>query len=194
MPSQSARQRNKRALATTGSASKLPTRSTSGSSSPTRLRSLLSVLLLTSVLLVGLQLVRFYYRGASSLSPLSAWTKAKYASGSDIASSASNVDMGASAFHPAAPEGAQPGAPALVPGLEVVDHDVYVAQEEGELEVQFDEDGNMDMATAQRMLDLLYRPARQGVKTAAKVAAAMVEDEIVEEAADDAEVQDEAMP
>ncbi|EPQ31944.1 uncharacterized protein PFL1_00143 [Pseudozyma flocculosa PF-1] len=194
MPSQSARQRNKRALATTGSAQKLPTRPSSASGSqPTRLRSLLSILLVTSVLLVGLQALRFYLRGSTALSPLAAWTRSKYTADSKIASAASKLDRGATGFNPLAPEGAKPGAPALAPGLEVADYEKYLEQE-GEIDVQYDEDGNLDLATAQRMLDLLYRPARDGVKVAGKMAAAMIEDEIVEEAADDAEVQDEAAP
>ena len=182
MPSSSARQRNKRALASSATPSKLSKASSSSSgrsaSSGSRLPHLLSILLLTTVLLVGLQALRFYYRGPTAFRPLEAWTKAKY-------SSLTNSNQPSSASAPA--------APAIVPGQGVVDHDVVEDGDEmdGELEAQFDDDGNLDMATVQRMLDLLYkRPDRNAAGAAGRVVDALIQDEGL---AEEAELEDEAI-
>ncbi|CBQ67403.1 conserved hypothetical protein [Sporisorium reilianum SRZ2] len=207
MPSSSARQRNKRALESTGGVSRPPTTKkgkprAAGGADSSKLQSLLFVLLATTVLLVGYQVARFYYRG-QALSPLSAWTKAKYGA-HDAASSAVGAPAVSDArtkFNKLAPEGAVPGAPALVPGQDVTDSLADLRKRlgtEGELDAQFDDDGNLDLATIQRMLDILYKPARDGARGAASAAGrvleAVAEDEIDAEAADAAEVADEAAP
>lgn len=202
MPSATARQRNKRALESTGGVSRAPASKGKGkgrgAGEPFKLQSLLYILLATTILLVAYQLARFYYRGHVALSPLSAWTKTKYGA-HDRASEV--VDNGRTKFNKLAPEGAMPGAPALVPGQEATDSLDELRKKlglEGELESQFDEDGNLDLATIQRMLDILYKPARDGVKGAANAAGhvleAMTEDEVAVDAADAAEVADEATP
>ncbi|EST09664.1 hypothetical protein PSEUBRA_000036 [Kalmanozyma brasiliensis GHG001] len=202
MPSANARQRNKRALESTGGVSRAPAGKGKakgrGAGEPYKLQSLLYILLATTILLVAYQLARFYYRGHVALSPLSAWTKTKYGA-HDRANQV--VDNGRTKFNKLAPEGAIPGAPALVPGQEATDSLDELRKKlglEGELESQFDEDGNLDLATIQRMLDILYKPARDGVKGAARAAGhvleAMTEDEVAVDAADAAEVADEATP
>lgn len=168
-----------------------------------KLHSLLYILLATTVLLLGYQFARFYYRGHAALSPLSAWTKAKY-NAHNQANSASGAAVSSDArtkFNRLAPEGAVPGTPALVPGQEAMDSLDELRKRigsEGELDAQFDEDGNLDLATIQRMLDILYKPARDGAKGAAyaagKVLEAATEDDVASEAADAAEVADEATP
>ncbi|KAI3481483.1 hypothetical protein L1887_56030 [Cichorium endivia] len=93
------------------------------------------------------------------------------------------------------------GAPALVPGQETTDSLDELRERigrEGELDAQFDEDGNLDLATIQRMLDILYKPARDGAKGAAhaagRVLEAATEGAVDTEAADEAEVADESAP
>ncbi|SOV03050.1 uncharacterized protein UDID_00007 [Ustilago sp. UG-2017a] len=202
MPPSTARQRNKRALETTRGVSRPPAArgKKRGAPESSKLQSLLYVLLATTVLLVGYQVARFYYRNHAALSPLSAWTKAKY-----VPHDLANV-VGApiqtderTKFNKLSPEGAVPGAPALVPGQEATDSLDELRKRlgtEGELDAQFDKDGNLDLATIQRMLDILYKPAKDGAKGAAKAAGrvleAVTEDEV--DAADAAEVADESGP
>ena len=74
-----------------------------------------------------------------------------------------------------------------------MDHDVVEDGDEmdGELEAQFDDDGNLDMATVQRMLDLLYkRPDRNAAGAAGRVVDALIQDEGL---AEEAELEDEAI-
>lgn len=205
MPSSSARQRNKRALSSTGGVPRPPTSRSKkgGAGDSSKLQSLLYVLLITTVLLVGYQFSRFYFRGNSALSPLSAWTKTKYGAHDNSNSVGAPISGGdgRTAFNKLAPEGAVPGAPALVPGQEKVDSLDELRKQlgsEGELDAQFDDDGNLDLATIQRMLDILYKPARDGAKGAAhaagRVLETVMEDEVDAEAADAAEVADEATP
>ncbi|TKY90044.1 hypothetical protein EX895_000042 [Sporisorium graminicola] len=208
MPSSSARQRNKRALESTGGVSRPPSSKkgkprAAGGGDSSKLQSLLFVLLATTVLLVGYQVARFYYRGQATLSPLSTWTKAKYGA-HDRSSNAVGAPVAGDArtkFNKLAPEGAVPGAPALVPGQESTDSLEELRKKlgtEGELDAQFDDDGNLDLATIQRMLDILYKPAREGAKGAAhaagRVLEAVLEDDVAVDAADAAEVADEATP
>ncbi|KAJ1030575.1 hypothetical protein NDA16_001484 [Ustilago loliicola] len=204
MPSSTARQRNKRALESTGGVSQPPVARGKGRRGPesSKLQSLLYVLLVTTVLLLGYQFARFYYRGHSALSPLSAWTKAKYGAHDRANTVGAPIHADArTKFNKFAPEGAVPGAPALVPGQEATDSLDDLRKRlgtEGELDAQFDEDGNLDLATVQRMLDILYKPARDGAKGAAKAAGrvleAVTEDEVDADAADAAEVADESGP
>lgn len=212
MPSTTARQRNKRALDTTGSPKKPAVSRNKAKSETPRLHQLLYVLVATTVILLAYQLARFYYRGnyGSPHTPLSSWTKSKYGAADDSTRgtpfSPGNIKGGRKAFNKLAPEGAAPGQPALVPG-QSQDSDLLeqikakLGSDGGELDAQFDDEGNLDMATVQRMLDILYKPARQGadgVKAAGKVAgnvlSAMVDDEVMDEAADNAEVEDESAP
>lgn len=204
MPSTTARQRNKRALESTGGVSRAPAGKGKakgrGAGEPFRLQSLLYILLATTILLVAYQLARFYYRGHVALSPLSAWTKTKYGA-HDTSGGAPIVGDARTKFNKLAPGGAAPGSPALVPGQEATDSLEELRKKlgiEGELDAQFDEDGNMDLATIQRMLDILYKPARDGAKgayrAAGKVLEAVTEDEVDADAADAAEVDDEATP
>lgn len=210
MPSSSARQRNKRALETTGGVSRPPptkgkgkARGLGGGADSSKLQSLLFILLATTVLLVGYQAARFYFRGHAALSPLSTWTKTKYGAqdrSHNAVGGAAGSD-GRTKFNKLAPEGGVPGAPALVPGQEATDSLDELRKKfgtEGELDAQFDDDGNLDLATIQRMLDILYKPARDGAKGAAhaagRVLEAVTEDEVDVDAADAAEVADEATP
>ena len=204
MPSSSARQRNKRALESTGGIARPPANRSKrgGAGDSSKLQSLLYILLATTVLLLGYQLARFYYRGHAALSPLSAWTKTKYGAHGRSHSVGAPVSGDArTKFNKLAPEGAIPGAPALVPGQEATDSFDELRKRlgsEGELDAQFDDDGNLDLATIQRMLDILYKPARDGAKGAAhaagRVLEAVTEDEVDADAADAAEVADEATP
>lgn len=204
MPSSTARQRNKRALETAGGVSRPPAArgKRRGSPESSKLQSLLYILLATTILLVGYQVARFYYRGHAALSPLSAWTKAKYNAHDRTNSVGASIQPDArTKFNKLAPEGAVPGVPALVPGQEATDSLDELRKrlgDEGELDAQFDEDGNLDLATVQRMLDILYKPARDGAKGAAKAAGhvleAVTEDEVDADAADAAEVADESGP
>lgn len=211
MPSSTARQRNKRALESTGGVSRPPTSKGKGKGKArgigggdsSKLQSLLYILLATTLLLVGYQVARFYYRGHAALSPLSAWTKTKYGA-HDHPNNAVGAAVGSDArtkFNKLAPEGGAVGAPALVPGQEATDSLDELRKKlgtEGELDAQFDDDGNLDLATIQRMLDILYKPARDGAKGAAhaagRVLEAVTEDEVDADAADAAEVADEATP
>ncbi|SPO19645.1 uncharacterized protein UTRI_00022_B [Ustilago trichophora] len=205
MPSSSARQRNKRALSSTGGVSRPPpTRGKKGGAvESSKLQSLLYILLATTIVLLGYQFARLYYRGHAALSPLSAWTKTKYGAHDRVNSVGAPgvVSDARTKFNKLAPEGAVAGAPALVPGQEKVDSLDELRKRlgsEGEVEAQFDEDGNLDLATIQRMLDILYKPARDGVRGAAhaagRVLEAVTEDEVDADAADAAEVADEAGP
>lgn len=204
MPSSSARQRNKRALESTGGVPRSPASKGKGrrSGEGSKLQSLLYILLATTVLLAGYQIARFYYRGHAALSPLSAWTKTKYGAHGRVGSVGSaSVAKARTKFNKLAPEGAVAGAPALVPGQETTDSLDELRERigrEGELDAQFDEDGNLDLATIQRMLDILYKPARDGAKGAARAAGrvleAATEGEVDTEAADEAEVADESAP
>ncbi|SNX81329.1 uncharacterized protein MEPE_00034 [Melanopsichium pennsylvanicum] len=204
MPSSSARQRNKRALSSTGGVSR-PSASKSkkgGAGDSSKLQSLLYILVATTVLLIAYQFARFYYRGNAALSPLSAWTKTKYnAHGSSSVGAPVSGGDGRTRFNRLAPEGAVPGAPALVPGQESQDSLDELRKRlgsEGDLQAQFDDDGNLDLATVQRMLDILYKPARDGAKGAAraagKVLEAVTEDDVDADAADAVEVADESGP
>lgn len=212
MPSTTARQRNKRALDATGSPKKPVVARNRAKNDTPRLHQLLYVLVITTVVLLAYQAARVYYRGnhGSPHTPLSSWTKSKYGASEDSLRGTpfnpGSIKGGKKAFNKLAPEGAVPGQPALVPGqsqdselLEQIK--AKLGSDGGELDAQFDEEGNLDMATVQRMLDILYKPARQGaqgVKTAGKVAGsvlnAMVDDEAMDEAADNAEVEDESAP
>lgn len=204
MPSTTARQRNKRALESTGGVSRPPASRSKGrgAAETPKLQTLLYVLVATTVLLLGYQAARFYYRGQSALSPTSAWTKAKYGAKEGVDSVGASVSSDArTKFNKLAPEGAIPGAPALVPGQEATDSLDELRKRlasEGELDAQFDEEGNLDLATIQRMLDILYKPAREGAKGAAhaagRVLEAVTEDEVDADAADAAEVADESTP
>lgn len=209
MPSSAARQRNKRALETTGGVSRPPTSKRKGKAravgrgESTTLQSLLYILMATTLLLVSYQAARIYYRGTAVISPLSLWTKVKYAT-YDRRHNTVGTTVGSDArtkFNKLAPEGVVAGIPALVPGQEATDSLDQFREKvgtEGELDAQFDDDGNLDLATIQRMLDILYKPARDGVKGAASAAGrvleAVTEDDLDADAADAAEVADEATP
>ncbi|PWN49579.1 hypothetical protein IE53DRAFT_136710 [Violaceomyces palustris] len=190
MPSTSARQRNKRALATTGAATKISQSSYSSSKAgqqPSRLRSLLSLLLLTTILLIGLQTWRLF-RGTGSLDALKQWTKAKYETTSSIAFKA--ADQGFTGFNKLKSasgkgENTVGSATAPVSGKTTGSED---GDEKGSLlDVQYDDDGDFDQATIQRMLDILYRPG-----AAEKLMKGVTLDKIEADAADDAELQDES--
>lgn len=186
-------------METTGGVSRSPGSKTKGrgAAEPRRLQSLLYILVATTVILVGYQVARFYYRGNGALSSQSAWTKAKYGANN----AANSVGDARTKVNKLAPEGGALGAPALVPGQEASDSLDELRKRlgsEGELDAQFDDDGNLDLATIQRMLDILYKPAREGVKGAAhaagKVLEVAMEDDVDVDAADAAEVADESGP
>ncbi|PWZ03637.1 hypothetical protein BCV70DRAFT_197836 [Testicularia cyperi] len=228
MPSTSARQRNKRALEATGSPSKplgrssgslsSKSRNAAGGDASSRLQSLLYILLATTVLLLGYQIARFYYRSSSSSSnktsphdPLAAWTKAKYGAadplhdssvlhspGSFTPENSKAKAVGAAVVSPPSDSQSSLSASSSSSSSSEQEQEQEQTLKEGQMEAQFDEDGNLDMATIQRMLDLLYRPARDGVNSAAhtagKVLNAMVDDHVLDQAADHAEVDDESAP
>ncbi len=123
--------------------------------------------------------------------------KAKYGANN----AANSVGDARTKVNKLAPEGGALGAPALVSGQEASDSLDELRKRlgsEGELDAQFDDDGNLDLATIQRMLDILYKPAREGVKGAAhaagKVLEVAMEDDVDVDAADAAEVADESGP